>query len=71
MSERTKKIQLLKGLLNGTRKVDELLPPLPMMFFIERSENPGVYVCDGKTYSKKEVEKFRNKTLIWVERKTY
>ena len=73
---REEKIALLEELQRGDRSIEDLLPPT-VYFFIERSNEPGVYRCDnnGKAYSPFELEQFKKQLRpcdsVWHELRSY
>jgi hypothetical protein len=76
VTTREDKIRMLEMIQSGELTAMDLLGP-QVYFFIERSNNPGVYECDnnGKDYSPQEFIKFKEELRpvdkIWLEKRNY
>ena len=74
---RKEKLKLLHGIKNGNLSIECLQPP-QVYIFVERSDQPGIYIHKGKEYNQTEYsqfcEKIRKKndgSIIWNEGKNY
>lgn len=74
---RKEKLKLLQGIKNGQISIGSLQPP-QVYIFLERINEPGVYVHKGKEYNEIEYKEFCEKiraknhgSIIWNEGKNY